>query len=81
MADYRTGHVKRDPATGAVAIRTVWDEVGPHAIHTWGVFTTGSGAVTKITSEVDHWDDIYTPHLSWRAPANILLPNTPSSDI
>lgn len=59
--DYQTGHIKRDPATGAVAIRTEWDEFGPHAIHAWGVFTVGSGAVTKITADIDHWDDLYTP--------------------
>lgn len=59
--DYKTGHIKRDPATGAVAIRTEFPEVGNLAIHAWLVATTGSGAITKITAEVDQWDDLYKP--------------------
>jgi hypothetical protein len=59
--DYQTSHVKRDPSTGAVAIRTEFPEVGALAIHAWLVATTGSGAVTKTTADVDHWDDLYTP--------------------
>jgi hypothetical protein len=59
--NYLTGHVKRDPATGAVAIRTEFPEVGNLALHAWLVATTGSGAVTKITADVDHWDDLYIP--------------------
>jgi hypothetical protein len=61
VADYKTGHIKRDPSTGAVAIRTEFPEVGALAVHAWLVATTGSGAVTKITADIDGWDDLYTP--------------------
>lgn len=59
--DYKTLHIKRDPDTGAVAIRTVFPEVGHLAVHAWLVATPGSGAVTKVTADVDGWDDLYTP--------------------
>lgn len=61
MSDYQTGHIKRDPATGAVAIRTSFPEVGDLSIHAWLVATKSVGAHTKITSEVEAWDDLYTP--------------------
>jgi hypothetical protein len=61
MTEYKAGHVKRDPGTGAVAIRTVFPEVGPLAVHAWLVATTDSGAVAKVTTDVAGWDDLYTP--------------------
>lgn len=61
MADYKTGHVKRDPATGAIAIRTEFPEVGHLVVHAWLVATIASGAILKITADVDGWDDLYTP--------------------
>jgi hypothetical protein len=62
MADYQAGHVKRDPATGASAIRTVFPEVGPLIQHAWLVATVDSGAVSKTTADVHLWDDIYDPN-------------------
>lgn len=61
MADYPAGSIKRDPATGAVAIRTSFPEVGDLAIHAWLVATKSVGAHTKTTPDVEAWDTIYTP--------------------
>jgi hypothetical protein len=61
MPDYQSLHVKRNPETGAVAIRTVFPEAGTMAQHAWLVATPDAGAVTKITADVDGWDDLYTP--------------------
>ena len=61
MSEYAAGHVKRDPVTGAVAIRTVFPEVGPLAVHAWLCATMDSGAVAKVSSDVASWDDLYTP--------------------
>jgi len=64
MSDYAEGHIKRDPATGASAIRTVFpdDESTPQlAAMTWLVATTNVGARHARTSEVEAWDDLYVP--------------------
>lgn len=57
---YYTGHVKRDPVSGAVAIRTIQPE-DPAAIvpQAWLLATTNLGAHGKATADVDGWDDIY----------------------
>lgn len=60
---YNTGHVKRNPDNGAVAIRTVFDpEQFPHMV--WLIATTGSGAQNASRSDIENveaWDDLYTP--------------------
>lgn len=63
---YQALHVKRNPVTGAVAIRTVFEEVGALADHAWLVATPGSGAISKTTADVDGWDDLYTPDIGAR---------------
>lgn len=61
MPDYQTGHVKRDPVTGAVAIRTIFPEAANLPVDAWLVASTSNGAKDKSTADVDHWDDIYVP--------------------
>lgn len=60
--NYNTGHVKHDPATGAVAIRTVLPEDNPQlAGRAWLIATAGSGVRSGPTTEVEDWIDLYTP--------------------
>jgi len=55
-----TGTVKRDPVTGAVAIRTHFDESVPQlAGLAWLVATTNVGSRSATSAEVDGWDDLY----------------------
>lgn len=65
MSDYLEGHVKRDPATGAVAIRTNQPEVNPPGsfaiVQAWLAATTYTGAHYLGTEFVDSWDDLFTP--------------------
>lgn len=61
MSDYPTGSLKWDKASGSVAVRTSFPEVGDLANHAWLVATTGSGAISKTSADVDGWDDLYTP--------------------
>lgn len=59
---HTVGHIKRDPASGAVAIRTHFDESNPQlAPMAWVVASPKVGARNAATTEVDGWDDIYTP--------------------
>lgn len=59
---YRTGHVKRNPETGAVAVRTIFpltdDQFRSMA---WLTATTNIGARSVYTEEVEGWDDLYIP--------------------
>lgn len=56
------GAIKRDPASGAVAIRTHFDESNPQlAPMAWLIATTNIGPRSAPSSEVADWDDIYTP--------------------
>lgn len=61
MAEYPAGSLKHDPATGSVAIRTSFPEVGDLANHAWLVATTGSGAISKTSADVEGWADIPLP--------------------
>lgn len=65
MSGYKEGHVKRDPVTGAVAIRTNQPEVNPPGnfatVQAWLASTTYSGAHYMGTEVVDAWDDLYVP--------------------
>lgn len=59
---YVTGHVKRDPATGTIAVRTIHDETMPQlARRAWQIATTNVGGRGAFTAEVEDWDDIYIP--------------------
>lgn len=63
MSNYIEGHVKRDPTTGAVAIRTNQPETNPPGsfamVQAWLVSTTYSGAHYVPTDVVNGWDDLY----------------------
>lgn len=59
---YLNGHVKHDPAGGAVAIRTRFPEDVPElAGMAWLVSTVTLGPRNAATSEVEDWDDLYVP--------------------
>jgi hypothetical protein len=59
---YTQGHVKRDPATGSVAIRTGFDDsIEQLAAMAWLIATPNIGARNANTSQVESWDDLYTP--------------------
>lgn len=57
MTDYQPGHVKHDPATLQVAIRTIHDFPGMQ----WSVATSTAGSRHADTAEVDAWADLVTP--------------------
>lgn len=52
------GHVKRNPSTGDVAVRTAFPE-DDYPDMAWTVVTSRSGATTKPSSYVDGWDDLF----------------------
>lgn len=58
---YLTGHVKRNPETGEVAIRTIFPEdQGPQLANmAWLVATQSSGARTLPSRDVVDWPDLY----------------------
>jgi len=59
---YKTGHVKRDPETGAVAVRTRIREDDPQlALLAWRVTDARTGTRHLTTAEVDGWEDLFTP--------------------
>lgn len=62
MTDYQQGHIKRDPTTGATAIRTHFpDDDAAFAEMAWLVATVNVGSKHVVTAAVDAWDDLYTP--------------------
>ena len=65
---YVAGHVKRDPQTGAVAIRTVYDyEESPQLEKmAWQIATPNIGGRNGFPADVEDWDDLYIPE----APAS-----------
>lgn len=61
--EYLSRHIKRDPVTGDVAIRTIFptgDEPRV-AMMEWLVASAIRGARNTPTSEVENWDDIFVP--------------------
>lgn len=57
-----TGHVKRNPATGSVAMRTHFDESVPELARlAWAVLNIGPGPRRLTSEEVADWDDLYIP--------------------
>ena len=62
MNEHTQGHVKHDPETGAVAIRTGFSESDPQlAGMAWLVATSNFGARHSTTELVAGWDDLFTP--------------------
>jgi len=65
MADM--GHIKRNPETGSVAVRTHFDESVPElAGLAWAVINPGPGpGPRRLTSaEVEGWDDVFAPEVA-----------------
>jgi hypothetical protein len=55
-----TGHVKRNPATGEVAVRSIFDEDEPSlAGQAWLVVSPSRGARFVASSETSDWNDLY----------------------
>jgi hypothetical protein len=61
MTVYQEGHVKRDPASGTVAVRTVFPDTQDFAHMQWLTATTGRGAHNRTTPEVEGWEDLFVP--------------------
>lgn len=60
---YETGHVKHNPDTGEVALRTIFPtDQGPQlAGMAWLVATKNIGARNASNADVADWDDLYEP--------------------
>lgn len=59
---YQPGHVKRNPDTQEIALRTTFDESLPQLAHlAWLVSTLTWGARNARTAEVESWDDLLVP--------------------
>lgn len=59
---YAVGHVKRDPESGEVAVRTIFpvdDYVDPEM--EWLCVAPNTGPRNTSTTTVEEWDDIYVP--------------------
>lgn len=61
MSEYAEGHVKRNPETGAVALRTHFADNADFANMTWLVSSTIHGPSNVGTAAVDAWDDLFVP--------------------
>ena len=62
MSDYQTGHVKRDPQTGNIAIRTIQSDTDPLIRErAWLGSTTFRGSFFATTETVASWDDLFVP--------------------
>lgn len=55
---YLTGHVKRNPETQEIALRTGFPEES-YPEMAWLIATLNMGARTAPTSVVDDWDDLF----------------------
>lgn len=58
---YTQGHIKRDPASGTVAIRTIWPEEGDMINQAWLSASAGRGCQFIRSSDVADWDDLFVP--------------------
>lgn len=62
MTVYKAGHVKRDPATGHVVMRTIFSEEEPlTADKAWLGVTQGRGPFFTKTEDVEGWEDLFVP--------------------
>ena len=63
MPTYQPGHIKWNPETGEVALKTVFPEdQGPQlASLSWLIATKSMGSRSVTTDQVESWDDLYTP--------------------
>lgn len=68
----RTGHVKRNTTTNAVAVRTTFDpDQFPRMV--WLIATPDLGALNGTDADVAGWDDVFTPP----EPAPVQAPADP----
>lgn len=60
---YAQGHVKHNPETGEVAIRTQFPlgENPQQQLMEWWCMSTTNAPRSTWTLEVDGWDDLYVP--------------------
>lgn len=59
---YYPGHVKRDPETGRIAIRTIFSDTDPDIRErAWLGSTTYRGSFFANPEMVEGWDDLYVP--------------------
>lgn len=65
MTTYQAGHVKRDPETGRVAVRTILSD----SEKAWLGSTTYRGSFFANTETVADWDDLYVPPAAPEQPA------------
>jgi len=57
---FATNHALRDPATGDIAIRTIFHpDIFPDNV--WLVATSGAGAKNVGAAYVEGWEDLYVP--------------------
>lgn len=62
MSEYVAGHVKRNPETGEVAVRTVFPTDNPRLARLeWVIASTNIGARNAYGDEVAGWDDLFVP--------------------
>jgi hypothetical protein len=62
MADgeYFTGHIKHDPVTGWVALRTMFPEDSDQfRALAWLIATPNMGSKNASTADVEGWDDLF----------------------
>ena len=57
------GHVKRNPASGEVAVRTVFSlgDTPQQAMMEWLCAAPNTGPRNTWTQEVEEWDDLFVP--------------------
>lgn len=59
---YATGHIKRNPDTGAVAIRSRFPDDKPEFERfQWHVANPITGPKSCSTADVESWDDLFVP--------------------
>lgn len=61
MSDYKEGHVKRNPETGEVALRTHFADNADFVNMLWLVSNSVRGPYNVGTLAVDLWDDLFVP--------------------
>ena len=64
MTDYQMGHVRHNPATKEVAVRTMFAQDNPQMARlAWLVATTAMGARNATTEDVEAegWVDLFVP--------------------
>lgn len=59
---YKAGHIKRDPVTGHVGIRTVLQANQPATQqYAWSVSAHDVGSRNLSDADVADWEDLYVP--------------------